>query len=89
VLRGRSIGDVAAVMRHCDLVLCNDTGVMHVASAAGARTLAIFGPTDPSRWAPRCPNLHILRAKNGKLVDLTAAEVVEEVLYVLEEVRSG
>ena len=89
VLRGRSIGDVAAVMRRCDLVLCNDTGVMHVASAAGARTLAIFGPTDPSRWAPRCPNLHILRAKNGKLVDLTAAEVVEEVLYVLEEVRSG
>jgi heptosyltransferase-2 len=84
VLRDRSIGDVAAVMQRCDLVLCNDTGVMHVAGAAGARTLAVFGPTDPLRWAPRCPNLQIVRAENGNLVELSPTEVVEKALSVLE-----
>ncbi|HET6349592.1 MAG TPA: glycosyltransferase family 9 protein, partial [Candidatus Krumholzibacteria bacterium] len=52
VVAGRSITDVAALMRRADLVVCNDTGVMHVACAAGARVLGIFGPTDPVRWAP-------------------------------------
>jgi ADP-heptose:LPS heptosyltransferase len=83
VIRGRSIGHVAAIMQQCDLVLCNDTGVMHVSSAAGARTLAIFGPTDPSRWAPRCPNLHIVRGKDGRLEELTPAEVFNKALSVM------
>lgn len=84
VLRGRSIGDVAAVMQACDLVLCNDTGVMHVAGAAGARTLAVFGPTDPNRWAPRCDNLHIVRSPNGSLAGVTPNEVYERALALLQ-----
>jgi heptosyltransferase-2 len=83
VLRGRAIGDVAAVVQTCDLVLCNDTGVMHVASAAGARTLAVFGPTDPLRWAPRCQNLHIVRGENGNLAEVTSREVLERALSIL------
>jgi ADP-heptose:LPS heptosyltransferase len=70
-------------MQNSDLVLCNDTGVMHVASAAGARTLAVFGPTDPVRWAPRCPNLHIVRAKDGNLAALSATQVFEKTMSVL------
>ncbi len=87
VLRGRSIGDVAAVMQGCDLVLCNDTGVMHVAGAAGARTLAVFGPTDPSRWAPRCPSLHIVRSEDGSLAGLRPTEVFERALSIMERKR--
>jgi heptosyltransferase-2 len=78
VVRGRSIGDVAALLRRADLVLCNDTGVMHVAAAARARVLAVFGPTDPFRWAPRCPNLRVVRARDGDLRTLPAAEVAEQ-----------
>jgi len=75
IVRGRSITDVAALMRRADLVLCNDTGVMHVACAAGARVLAVFGPTDPFRWAPRCDNLRVVRAPDGNLQALTPATV--------------
>ncbi len=75
VVRGRSITDVAALFQRADLVLCNDTGVMHVAAAAGARTLAVFGPTDPFRWAPRCDNLKVVRAPQGNLRALTPAAV--------------
>jgi heptosyltransferase-3 len=30
----------------------NDSGVSHLAAAAGAPGVAIFGPTDPARWRP-------------------------------------
>jgi len=38
------------------LVICNDSGVSHVAAAASARELALFGVTRPGRtgpWSPR------------------------------------
>ena len=75
VVRDRSITDVAALLRRADLVLCNDTGVMHVACAAKAHVLAIFGPTDPFRWAPRCDNLRVVRAPQGDLQALSAETV--------------
>jgi heptosyltransferase-2 len=77
VLRGRSILDVAALLRRADLVLCNDTGVMHVAAAARANVLAVFGPTDPARWAPRCDNLAMVRSPGGKLLALEPDAVVD------------
>ncbi|HXV14361.1 MAG TPA: glycosyltransferase family 9 protein [Candidatus Krumholzibacteria bacterium] len=75
VVRGRPITDVAALLQRADLVVCNDTGVMHVAAAAGARVLAVFGPTDPFRWAPRCKNLRVVRAPGGNLRALTPEAV--------------
>jgi lipopolysaccharide heptosyltransferase II len=75
VLRGRSISDVAALLKRADLVICNDTGVMHVAAAAGARVLAVFGPTEPARWAPLCKGLTVVRAADGDLQSLRPEEV--------------
>jgi heptosyltransferase-2 len=77
VVRARPITDVAALFQRADLVLCNDTGVMHVSAAARARTLAVFGPTDPFRWAPRCDNLQVVRAPGGDLRALAPSAVVD------------
>ena len=30
----------------------NDSGVSHLAAAAGAAGVVLFGPTDPARWRP-------------------------------------
>ncbi len=88
VVRGRPILDVAALLRRADLVLCNDTGVMHVAAAARARVLAVFGPTDPFRWAPRCEGLEIVRSPGGKLMELDAGTVAARAAAVLEPAQA-
>jgi ADP-heptose:LPS heptosyltransferase len=83
VVRGRSIGEVAALLRRADLVICNDTGVMHVAAGVGATTLAVFGPTDPHRWAPRAAGLHVVRADGGRLSDLSSKRVARRAAEIL------
>jgi ADP-heptose:LPS heptosyltransferase len=83
VIRGRSIGDAAALMKRADLVLCNDTGTMHVASAVGARTLVVFGPTDPGRWAPPSKCLSVVRAPRGDLELLEPEPVFQLAMKIL------
>jgi len=43
------------------LVLCNDSGAMHLASALGVRTVAIFGSTEPALTGPLGPRTVVLR----------------------------
>jgi len=52
LLRDMDLAQLAALLRRCDLYLGNDSGVSHLASALGVKTVALFGPTDPRRWAP-------------------------------------
>jgi ADP-heptose:LPS heptosyltransferase len=53
-LRGKlSLAETAFVMRRCDLVIGNDCGPMHVADAALAPTLVLFGPTCEIKNGPR------------------------------------
>jgi heptosyltransferase-2 len=47
-----SLLQLAALLRHCKLLVTNDTGTMHVAAAVGTRVVAIFGPTDPRATSP-------------------------------------
>jgi heptosyltransferase-2 len=53
LLEGAPLAEVAAAVEGARLYVGNDSGVSHVAAAVGAPTLAIFGPTRASRWAPR------------------------------------
>jgi heptosyltransferase III len=39
----------------------NDSGITHLAAAAGTPVLALFGPTNPAVWAPRGPNVRVER----------------------------
>lgn len=47
-----SLGELGALLASVDLLVTNDSGVMHVGAAAGARMVAIFGQTDPRAWGP-------------------------------------
>ncbi|MFQ5561159.1 MAG: glycosyltransferase family 9 protein [Nitrospinota bacterium] len=45
--------ETAAIMRKTDLLLCGDTGILHLGAAIGIPTLSLFGPGNPRKWAPR------------------------------------
>ncbi len=47
-----TIREMAALMSKCDCVVCNDSGPLHVAVAAGTKTVSIFGPSDESVYGP-------------------------------------
>ena len=42
----------AAILARAQLALCNDSGPMHLASAVNCPTIALFGATEPARFAP-------------------------------------
>ena len=57
-----SLPEVAAFLRASDLFVGNDSGLMHMAAAAGTRTAAVFGPTDPKRTGPYTDRARVVTA---------------------------
>jgi len=54
-LTGNDLRDAIVALAAVDAAATNDSGLMHVAAAIGVPTVALFGPTDPRRWAPLNP----------------------------------
>jgi ADP-heptose:LPS heptosyltransferase len=50
---GVNLLTAAAVLERLDLLVTGDTGPMHLAHAVGTPVVAVFGPSDPVRYAPR------------------------------------
>jgi heptosyltransferase-3 len=65
---------VAAVVEH-SVFIGHDSGVSHLAAAAGANCILLFGPTNPDVWAPRNKNVRVLRAPNDRMSDLRIEQV--------------
>ncbi len=55
-----ALEELAARLAGCQAYLGNDSGVSHLAGLSGARTFALFGPTDPRVWAPMGPHVQVL-----------------------------
>lgn len=60
---GLHLRQLGALLARAGVYVGNDSGVTHLAAAAGAPTLALFGPTDPAQWGPIGPTVRTLRAE--------------------------
>lgn len=58
-----TIRQAAALMRRAALVITNDSASLHIASAVGTPTVAIFGPTRDDRYGPTAPQRRTIRRR--------------------------
>ncbi len=54
----------AALLERATLFIGNDSGLMHIAAAAGAPTLGLFGPSDERVYGPWGPRTRTLRGRD-------------------------
>lgn len=59
--RDESLLTLAALLAESDILITGDTGPMHVAAAVGTPIVAVFGPSDPRRYAPRGAHDRVVR----------------------------
>lgn len=56
-----TLQEVAACLARCSLLVCNDSGLLHVAEAVGTPVLALFGPTSRELgFFPRLGDSHVI-----------------------------
>ncbi len=62
-LAGRtSLKELAYLYSRCSVLVCTDTGPMHIAAAMGCRVVALFGPTAPLRTGPYGTGHRVIRS---------------------------
>jgi len=79
----------AAVLQQALLFVGNDSGLGHLAAAAGTPTVTAFGPGDPHRYHPWHPQARWVQSTSGAIADVSVAMMLEQVLAVLYECQRG
>jgi ADP-heptose:LPS heptosyltransferase len=72
LIGGTDLLNVFAVLRRCALFVGNDSGLMHMAAAAGIPTLGLFGPSAEWRYRPWGERTAVARTTES-LEELTTA----------------
>jgi ADP-heptose:LPS heptosyltransferase len=74
-----SLGALFALVRRARVVVCNDSGISHVADALGVPSVVLYTTSRPARWAPVDTRLHrVVRADAA-----VAADVISEALELV------
>lgn len=72
---------VAAALSRVSLFIGNDSGMMHLAAAAGTPTMALFGPTNPTTFGPWSDKACVVEAPaisgHRTMTDLTVEAVAQ------------
>lgn len=75
-----SLPEVAAALRRASLFVGNDSGLMHLAAAAGAPVIGLFGQSDPREYGPAGPRAVAVQADGEPFRTSMTALPVDRVL---------
>lgn len=78
-----SIPEVAACLERCALYVGNDSGLMHLAAAAGIPTLGLFGPTPWREYSPAGRRAAFVVAPDGTMAGLSVTAVLDAAIALL------
>jgi len=92
VMNHLDLTEAATILSRCLLYIGNDSGFSHVAGASGCPAVVLFGPSDPTVWAPHgrstvailhhpqeCSPCHLIKTDNCNQQCLTSISVDEVV----------
>ncbi len=72
-----SVPEAAAVLARVSLFIGNDSGLMHLAAAAHAPTLGLFGPTNAAEYGPAGPRAVAVMAPGSNMEALSVNRAFE------------
>ncbi|MCJ7580985.1 MAG: lipopolysaccharide heptosyltransferase II [Candidatus Aminicenantes bacterium] len=55
------VRNLLSLIQSCHLLICNNSGPLHLATALGTPTVSLMGPTQPERWWPQGEGHTVLR----------------------------
>jgi heptosyltransferase-3 len=101
----KSLFELGAILRECDLHLGNDNGTKHIAVAMDKPTITIYGPQDPQSWTYPDPSRHRFIKKEVNCPDcdkikhrcaelfcldkITVEDVQEVLLQLLKDLKES
>jgi len=84
-LAGRlTLPEAAACLARAALYVGNDSGLMHLAAAAGAPTLGLFGPTPVAEYAPVGRRASAVSAPGGRMQEIAVEAAYAEACRLLD-----
>jgi ADP-heptose:LPS heptosyltransferase len=84
-----TLPEAAAVLARARLFIGNDSGLMHLAAAAGAPTLGLFGPTPAGEYAPAGRWTAVAVARGPAMTDLSVADALAAAMRLAALARAA
>jgi lipopolysaccharide heptosyltransferase III len=89
-LSGRlSLPEAAACLARAALFVGNDSGLMHIAAAAGTPTVGLFGPTPADEYGPAGRAAVAVRSPTMRMEDLPVEAAAAAALGLLRNARAA
>lgn len=56
------LDNVVALVKKVKLIVCSNTGMLHIASCVGTKTMGLHGPTNPAKWGSYNKNAVLIQS---------------------------
>ncbi len=79
-----NLENLARLASRASIVISPDTGILHVADAAGAKVIGLFGPTSPLKYAPYNNRNNVISRYNSdqNVQNISSKEVIKKLKEV-------
>ncbi len=84
-----SLETLAATLAASRLFVGNDSGVSHLATAVGAATVTLFGPTRGDVWRPDGPRVRVVDSADGTMAGVSLEAALGEAKASLHDTSAG